>query len=85
MPFTVAWMALEIAMLSKSGREREMSYDATCIWNLRKYTIEPYLQNRNRLTDFEKEIMIASEEGAGQVELDWQFNRDMNTMYRKIH
>ena len=39
MPFTVAWMTLEIVMLSKSGRKREMSY-ATCMWNLRKYTVK---------------------------------------------
>ena len=39
MPFTVPWMTLDIVMLSKSDREREMSY-ATCMWNLRKYTVE---------------------------------------------
>ena len=35
------------------------------------------MQNRNRLTDFEKEILFASEEGVGEVEIDWEFKTDM--------
>ena len=36
---------------SKSDRERQMSYDITYMWNLKKWYKGTYLQNRNRLTD----------------------------------
>ena len=35
----------------KSDREREISYDTTYMWNLKKLYKWTYLQNRNRLTD----------------------------------
>ena len=35
MPFATIWMQLEIIMLSKSKRERQMLYDITYMWNLR--------------------------------------------------
>ena len=31
-----AWMDLEILILSKSERERQISYDITYMWNLKK-------------------------------------------------
>ena len=38
---------------SKSDRERQISYDITCMWNLKKCYKWTYLQNRNRLKDKE--------------------------------
>ena len=38
---------------SKSDRERQISYDITYMWNLKKGYKRTYLQNRNRLTDIE--------------------------------
>ena len=34
-PFTATWMQLEIIILSKSDRERQMPYDITYMWNLK--------------------------------------------------
>ena len=51
MPFAATWMDLEIIILSKTLRERQISIDITYMWNLKKYKWN-YLQNRNRLTDF---------------------------------
>ena len=34
-PFAATWMDLEIIILSE-GRERQISYDITYIWNLKK-------------------------------------------------
>ena len=45
---------------SKSGRERQISYDITYMWNLIKM-IQKNLYNRNDLTDFEIIFMIAKE------------------------
>ena len=36
MPFAATWMDLEIIILSKSDKERQLSYDITYTWNLQK-------------------------------------------------
>ena len=40
----------------KSDRERQISYDITYMWNLKKRYKWTYLQNRNRLTDIENKL-----------------------------
>ena len=40
MPFAATWMELEIFILSKSERERQIIYDITYIWNLKYDTNE---------------------------------------------
>ena len=51
-------MDLELFILSeKSNREREISYDIAYKKN-QKEMIQMNLQNRNRLTDLEKEFMV---------------------------
>ena len=40
MPFAATWMDLEIIILSKSDRERQISYDITYISNLKYDTNE---------------------------------------------
>ena len=37
MPFIVTWVDLEIIILSKSDRERQVSYDTTYMWNLKRW------------------------------------------------
>ena len=51
---------------SKSERERQISYDVTHMWNLKRYKWT-YLQNRNRLTDVENKLMVnkGGREGRG--------------------
>ena len=34
MPLAATWMQLEITILAKSKRERQIPYDITSIWNL---------------------------------------------------
>ena len=46
----------------KSDRERQISYDITYMWNLNKLYKGTYLQNRNRLTDIEHQLMVNREE-----------------------
>ena len=38
MPFAATWMQLEIIILSKVVRERQMPYDITYMWNLKQDT-----------------------------------------------
>ena len=51
MPFAATWMDLEIIILSKSERERQMPY-ITYMWILKCNT--DHHQNRNRFTDREQ-------------------------------
>ena len=46
---------------SKSGRERQMSYDIAYMWKLKKWYKWTYLQNQNRLIDLENELVVTSE------------------------
>ena len=41
MPFAATWMQLEIIILSKSERERQIPHDITYIWHLKYGTEEP--------------------------------------------
>ena len=38
MPFEATWMGLEIIILNKSGREKQIPYDITYMWNLKYNT-----------------------------------------------
>ena len=48
---------------SKSDREKQTSYDIPYMWNLKRWYKWTYLQNRNRLTDFENKLMVTKGEG----------------------
>ena len=54
---------------SKSDKERQMSYDITYMWNLKKLYKWIYLQNRNRLTDTENKLMVTKGESGGRDKL----------------
>ena len=43
---------------SKSVQERQISYDATYMWNLKKSYKWTYLQKRNKVIDVESYIMV---------------------------
>ena len=60
LPLAATWMYLEIIILSevKSDRERQISYDITYMWNLKKWYKWTHLQNKNRLTDLENQFMV---------------------------
>ena len=47
MPFAATWMELEILILSKSEKERQIPYDITYIWNLICGTNEPFHRKEN--------------------------------------
>ena len=41
MPLAATWVNLEIIILSKPDRERQIAYDITYMWNLKYDTNEP--------------------------------------------
>ena len=51
------------ARWDKSDRERQISYDITYMWNLKKWYKWTYLQKRSRLTDIENKLMVTKGEG----------------------
>ena len=50
---------------SKSDRERQISYNITYRWNLKKRYKWTYLQNRNKFTDTENKLMVTKVEREG--------------------
>ena len=46
MPFAAAWKDLEIIILNEES-QRQIAYDVTYMWNLRKWYKRIYLQNRD--------------------------------------
>ena len=53
------WMELEGIILNEmSDRERQISYDITYMWNVKKGYKCTYLQNSNRVTDVENTLMV---------------------------
>ena len=53
---------------SKSDRERQISYDITYMWSLKKWYKWTYLQNRNRLTDIENKFMVIKGKRGGMMD-----------------
>ena len=47
-PFTEMWMDLETVRLSKSERERQVSYDITNMWNLKKKMLQMSLYTKQK-------------------------------------
>ena len=74
-------MDLETIILSLSDSERQASHDIIKMWNIRKggYKLT-YLQNRNRLTDFEKLMVTKGDMWWGVGEMDWAFGIGMCTL-----
>ena len=65
-PFAATWMDLEIITLNKV---RQISYDITYMWNLKKWYKWTYLpiKNRNRLTDIENRLMVTKGQRGGGI------------------
>ena len=55
---------------SKSEKERQIPYDFTYMWDLKKSYKWTYLQNRNRFTDIENKLVITKgqrDRGSGKL------------------
>ena len=59
---------------SKSDRERQMSYDITYMWNLKKWYQWTYLQSRNRVTDVENKLTVTKGERGGDKLGEWDWH-----------
>ena len=77
MPFAATWMDLEITILSEV-RQRQILYNITYMWNLKRWYQWAYLQNRNRLMDFKNKLMVTKKERRGR-RLNWGLGFDMYT------
>ena len=63
MPFAETWMDLEIFILTKSERERQISYDILYMWKLRRNDTNELIYQKNRLKDLEKKTWLLEEWG----------------------
>ena len=59
-PFAATWMDLESGMLNEvSQREKDISYDISYTWNLKRDNKNEL--TKQRLTDLENELMVVGE------------------------
>ena len=63
MPFAATWIDLEIIILSKSERKRQISWYSLYLECKKKWYKWTYKQNRNRPTDIENKRMVTKGEG----------------------
>ena len=54
---------------SKSERERQIAFNITYMWNLKKWCKWTYLQNRNRPTDIDNKLMVIKWERVEGIKL----------------
>ena len=64
MPHLATWINLEIIIVSEVS-QRKISYNITYMWNLKKWDKWNYLQNRNRLSDFENKLWLSKGKAVG--------------------
>ena len=62
LPFSATRMDPENIKL-REVRERHILYDITYMWNLKNWYKWTYLQNRNRVTDVENNLMVTGGKG----------------------
>ena len=58
MPFAVTWMDPEVFILSKSERERQITYDITYTWNL-KYDANELINETETDSQTENRLVVA--------------------------
>ena len=71
MPFALTWKDLDIIILSKVSQtgERNIIWYPLYVESKKKWYKQNYLQNRNRLTDLENELMVIRVKDIGKGEL----------------
>ena len=71
---------LEFVILSKakSGRERQIAYDITYMWNPKQWYKRTYSENRNRVTDVENKRMFTK--GKEEGEINWEIGIGIYTL-----
>ena len=65
MPFAATCMDLEIIILNKSDKEKQISHDITKLWNLltkKKIQINLFAKTRNILTYIENKLTVTKGE-----------------------
>ena len=68
MLFAMTWMDLEVIIRSEVKSQRETQTYKQYMWKLKKSYKRTYLQNRNRVTDVENNLMVnAGEEKERQI------------------
>ena len=66
MPFAATWMHLEMATLSEVRQRRDILWHSLYVESTKKWYKWTYLQNRNKLTDLEKELTVPKGEEWGE-------------------
>ena len=67
MPFAATWIDLEFIILSEVTRQRQISYDITYMWNLKKM-IQMNLFTKQKQTHIENKLTVTKGERRGEGE-----------------
>ena len=78
MPSAATWMQLEILILSKSERERQIPYDSTYMWNLKYGTDEPIYETETDTQTWRTDLWLPR----GRTGMDWEFGV---SRYKLLH
>jgi len=82
MPFAATWLQLEILILrGVSLKEKDTYHMISLICGILKMAQRSYLQNRNRLTNMEKTLVVAKGE-EGRSGMDWELGI---SRYKLLH
>ena len=71
-------MQLEILILSKSERERQIPYDSTYMWNLKYGTDEPIYETETDTQTWRTDLWLPR----GRTGMDWEFGV---SRYKLLH
>ena len=74
MPFAAIWMDLEITISKVS--QRQISYDITYIWNLKKL-MQMNFYTKQKQTHIENKLMVNKKEQGG---IKWEFGINRYTL-----
>ena len=82
MPFAATWLQLEILILrGVSLKEKDTYHMISLICGILNMAQRSYLQNRNRLTNMEKTLVVAKGE-EGRSGMDWELGI---SRYKLLH
>ena len=75
MPFEPTWIGLEIIILSEvSQRERQIPYDVTCMWNLKKADTDELICKTGTDSQTQKTILWLPNGKRGEINEEYRIN-----------
>ena len=78
-PFAATWMDIEVSMLNKSDRERQISYEVISMWNLIEITHKNIFTKQKQTRRFQNETMVTKGEML-EGGINWEVGTGIHTL-----